>query len=128
MNIRDNEGYIESPGYTEQKNYPTDVTCNWVIIGPSGSTVTIEFEYFALEVSKECDIYDYVTIKERCTGQSLSRNLGNRTDGYCGTWMPPKVNTTCNELHITFYSDDSDVDSGFIARYKINKDSGIINH
>lgn len=121
----DNEGTIESPGYNEQKNYPTELTCKWLIFGPTGSKVSLEFQTFALEESKKCDYYDYVTIKERCTGTSvISGNLGGRTDGYCGSYMPPVINSTCNELHITFYSDDSDTASGFQAKYKIHKDSG----
>lgn len=122
--LLDNEGHIESPGYSEGQNYPTEETCQWVIFGPTGATVTLTFESFALEKSKTCGFYDYVAIRERCTGRSLSDNLGGRTDGYCGTYMPPMINSTCNELHITFHSDDSDTAKGFRAKYKINKDSG----
>ena len=72
-----------------------------------------------------CEYYDYVTIKEKCTGTSvISGNLGGRADGYCGTFMPPMINSTCNELHITFYSDDSDTARGFQAEYKIHNDLG----
>ena len=122
--ILDNEGYIESPGFSESKNYPTDVNCKWLIYGPTGSTVTLEFQSFSLEDSKQCDVYDHVTLKERCTGGILSPNLGDRSEGYCGKYKPPKINTTCNELYIRFYSDDSDTYSGFRAKFKINKDSG----
>jgi hypothetical protein len=41
--------------------------------------------------------------------------------------MPPVINSTCNELHITFYSDDSDTAKGFRAKYSINKDTGKMN-
>ncbi|XP_028409023.1 uncharacterized protein LOC114531609 [Dendronephthya gigantea] len=121
--LLDNEGDIMSPGFDKGQNYPTEETCQWVVFGPTGSTVTLVFESFALEESKTCGFYDYVTIRQRCTGKSLSDNLGGRTDGYCGTHMPPMINSTCNELHITFHSDDSDTDKGFKAKYKIHKDS-----
>ena len=121
----DNEGTIESPGFKDNLNYPTELTCKWLIFGPTGSTVSLIFEEFSLEESKTCDYYDYVTIKERCTGTSgISGNLGGRDDGYCGNYKPPVINSTCNELHITFYSDDSDTARGFRAKYKIHKDSG----
>ena len=123
MRKLDNEGIIESPEYPQ--NYPTELTCKWVILGPTGSTVSLEFESFSLEESKECDTYDYVTLKQRCIGKTISTtNLGDRTEGYCGKLKPPAINTTCNELHITFNSDDSDTETGFRAKYKINKDSG----
>jgi hypothetical protein len=121
----DSEGTIKSPGFTENQNYPTDQLCKWLIFGPTGSTVSLTFKVFELEESKICEYYDYVTIKERCTGTSgISGNLGGRADGYCGTFMPPMINSTCNELHISFYSDDSDTARGFHAEYKIHKDSG----
>ena len=123
--LLDSEGTIKSPGFDEGTNYPTELTCKWIINGPTGSTVSLTFEAFALEESKKCDYYDYVTIKERCTGTSvISGNLGGRPDGYCGTFMPPTINSTCNELHIEFYSDDSDTASGFSAKYRMNKDTG----
>ncbi len=123
----DKEGTIESPGYNDGQ-YPIERTCKWLIYGPKDSTVSLTFEDFALEESKKCDYYDYVRIQERCTGKSgLSGNLGGRSDGYCGTYMPPVINSTCNELHITFYSDDSDTAKGFRAKYRINKDTGKTN-
>jgi hypothetical protein len=121
----DSEGTIKSPGFTENQNYTTDQTCKWLILGPTGSTVSLTFKDFELEESMVCEYYDYVTIKEKCTGTSvISGNLGGRADGYCGTFMPPMINSTCNELHITFYSDDSDTARGFQAEYKIHNDLG----
>ena len=122
--LLDSEGTITSPGYDEGNNYPTELICKWVIFGPTGSTVSLTFEEFSLEESKKCNYYDYLTIKERCTGQDISGNLGGRPDGYCGSYKPPVINSTCNELHITFYSDDSDTARGFRAKYRMNKDTG----
>ena len=122
--LLDSEGTITSPGYDEGNNYPTELICKWVIFGPTGSTVSLTFEEFSLEESKKCNYYDYLTIKERCTGQDISGNLGGRPDGYCGSYKPPVINSTCNELHITFYSDDSDTARGFKAKYRMNKDTG----
>ncbi|CAB3988599.1 Potassium voltage-gated channel subfamily F member 1, partial [Paramuricea clavata] len=118
------EGTIKSPGFSEGQNYQTELTCKWIIIVPMGSYVSLTFKDFALEKSKTCEHYDNVTIVERCTGTSgISGTLGGRAVGYCGTFIPPMINSTCKELHITFYSDDSDTASGFRAKYKIYKDS-----
>ena len=128
MLLVENNGIIESPGFKDNLNYPTELTCKWIIAGPLGSTVSLIFEEFSLEESKTCDYYDYVTIKERCAGMpGISGNLGGRDDGYCGNYKPPEINSTCNELLITFRSDDSDTAKGFRAKYIIHKDSGKTN-
>lgn len=126
IRLIDNEGTIESPGFSANQPYPTQLTCKWFIIGPTGSTVSITFESFALEETKKCD-YDYVTIEEMCTGEARpSGNLRGRPDRYCGSRMPPAINSTCNELRVTFISDDSKTDRGFRAKYKIHRETGKI--
>lgn len=118
------EGTIESPGYSEGKNYPTEKICYWIIAGPPASTISLTFEAFRLESDKNCINYDYVTIKEKCRGGRMSENLGGGPNGYCGSEMPPPIVSTCSELYIEFKSDDSDTEIGFRAKYTINKTLG----
>ncbi|XP_033943610.1 suppressor of tumorigenicity 14 protein homolog [Pseudochaenichthys georgianus] len=95
-------GSFSSPFFPS--NYPPKTTCVWTIEAPKEKYLKVQFNKFFLgKYSSQCQ-NDYVEVN----GQRL-----------CGSKLKSTVVTSrTNKMTITFKSDSSYVDQGFIAEYE----------
>ncbi|XP_076369183.1 chymotrypsin-like elastase family member 2A [Tachypleus tridentatus] len=108
--LTDESGDIYSPGYLENKNYPTNIYCSYTIIVPPGKYIRLIFKDFDLESFDFCD------------GDAFSIYAGShiRTPVigiFCGNERPNDFISTTNELHIVFRSDFISSAKGFHVSY-----------
>ena len=82
--------------------YSNSQSCTWVISG--AGRITVQFIEFSTESG-----YDYVKLYDGASASSPS--LGS----FSGTAMPEPVTSTSGSLTVTFTSDSSGVDNGFVA-------------
>lgn len=104
----DLQGIIKSPYFPD--HYPAGRTCVYHIQLPVGNLVHLEFQDFALEGSRSCS-FDFVEIRE-----SGSEN-GTQISKLCGTTLPDPITSTYNELWLSFKTDGSYENRGFLANY-----------
>ncbi|XP_033106655.1 uncharacterized protein LOC117108667 [Anneissia japonica] len=107
----DSKGNITSPGFPS--NYVNELDCNILISGGEGTTIKLTFEYIDIEDVAGC-IYDYIDVRP-----DDIHSDGNK---YCGTTLPPVIESSREEMLLRFYTDISITETGFRARYEI------INH
>ena len=97
-------------GNIKSRNYPFDysnnLNCTWRITSPEGMRLKLTFDSFQLESSSTCK-YDYVELRD---GSSL---LGK----FCGKAVPSEKIAESGTMQVTFVSDGSVRDSGFLASY-----------
>ncbi|XP_047134767.1 A disintegrin and metalloproteinase with thrombospondin motifs 6 isoform X1 [Hydra vulgaris] len=107
----DSHGNFSSPEYPN--NYPNNMECVHIIQVEEGKVIHLDFEVMKIVApdDKECK-NDFVKVMD---GDCVSR-LGESK--FCGKTLPPPFVSTTNRLCIKFYSDDSQNDEGFIAKYK----------
>nr|XP_023646366.1 cubilin [Paramormyrops kingsleyae] len=101
-------GQIRTPYHPN--SYPHDKTCEWVINQPQGSVVTLTFLAFDVEDNSQC-LFDYVEVRDGPT--SSSTLIGQ----YCGSQMPPMLQSTQRSMYVRFHTDASVSNLGFIAEY-----------
>ncbi|XP_071504135.1 blastula protease 10-like [Diadema antillarum] len=107
--LTDSEGEIMSPNYPS--NYDNEQSCQYMIEGAPGSTITLTFVDMDIEPHRTC-AYDSVEVR---TGDvSLP---GQR---FCGANLPGDQVSTGNQLLVSFTSDYSVTGRGFKATYVIN--------
>ncbi|XP_020662303.3 cubilin [Pogona vitticeps] len=97
-------GLIESVGFPDG-HYPDNLLCEWVIQGPVGHYLTINFEALDIQNSTEC-MNDYLEIRER----SASGDLLGR---HCGAAIPNAVDTSSHQAYVKFVTDESISAPGF---------------
>ncbi|XP_067863171.1 cubilin [Heptranchias perlo] len=102
------KGVIKSPYYPN--SYPHDKTCEWVINQPEGQVVTLNFISFDIENATNCN-HDYVEVKD---GAVVDSPLIGK---YCGTVIPPIVQTAQRSMYIKFKTDSKMSNNGFQAEY-----------
>lgn len=113
-NHTEKEGNITTPRYPSE--YPTDVTCVWVLEAPENHTVKLSLEEFKLEKDKKC-LYDYFEVFEGNTTDEEHR-LGNRL---CGSHIRQVFQSKGRKMSILFNSDRSVTSNGFRAEWKTQK-------
>ncbi|MGM0613445.1 MAG: C10 family peptidase [Bacteroidota bacterium] len=87
-------------------NYNNDSDCRWLIDPGSTGNISLSFSTFDTE-----DGYDYVKVYD---GNSTSDPLLGE---FCGSSLPPVVNSSGNQMLVRFTSDYSNTAAGFSASY-----------
>ncbi|XP_022107899.1 cubilin-like isoform X2 [Acanthaster planci] len=106
-------GSFVSPNYPFP--YGHNAECFWLITANQGSTLYLTFADFDVETHSSC-YYDYVRVFDGLTENDPI--LGT----YCGTDLPPPIQSTSNGLRVKFRTDYSVSGSGFHAAYQTNCD------
>ncbi|XP_037548906.1 CUB and sushi domain-containing protein 3 [Nematolebias whitei] len=97
-------GTILSPGYPEP--YNNNQNCVWKVSVPEGAGIQIQVVSFATEHNWDSlDFYDGAD------------NHAPRLGSYSGTTIPPLLNSTSNNLYLSFSSDISVSAAGFHLEY-----------
>uniref|UniRef100_A0AAX7TAX1 CUB and Sushi multiple domains 3a n=1 Tax=Astatotilapia calliptera TaxID=8154 RepID=A0AAX7TAX1_ASTCA len=97
-------GTILSPGYPEP--YDNNQNCVWKVSVPEGAGIQIQVVSFATEHNWDSlDFYDGAD------------NHAPRLGSYSGTTIPPLLNSTSNNLYLSFSSDISVSAAGFHLEY-----------
>ncbi|XP_072307339.1 cubilin [Eucyclogobius newberryi] len=100
-------GQLRSPLHPNA--YPHNKACEWVISQPQGYVVTLNFLSFSVE-GGSCR-YDSVQVRD---GASSSAPL---LGTFCGTQIPPRLQSTQKSLYVHFQTDSSVSNLGFLADY-----------
>uniref|UniRef100_A0A8C5HD89 Cubilin n=1 Tax=Gouania willdenowi TaxID=441366 RepID=A0A8C5HD89_GOUWI len=100
-------GQLRSPYHPNA--YPHNKVCEWLITQPEGYVVTLSFRSFDVE-GGSCR-YDFVEVRDGSTASSPL--LGT----FCGTDIPPRLQSTQRSLYIKFRTDSSVTNHGFEADY-----------
>ncbi|XP_054478628.1 cubilin [Anoplopoma fimbria] len=100
-------GQLRSPYHPNA--YPHNKVCEWVINQPEGYVVTFNFLSFDIE-GGSCR-FDSVEVRDGST--SSSPLLGT----FCGTEIPPRLQSTQRSMYIRFKTDSSVSNHGFEAAY-----------
>ncbi|XP_072534618.1 ovochymase-2 [Salminus brasiliensis] len=107
--LREESGVIKSENWP--MNYPPNRECLWRVQVPKGKTITLTFTQFDVEAAGillgRC--FDNVVIYDG--SQPTAKKYGP----YCGTKIPPVIQTTGNELVMRFYADFFTEAEGFRA-------------
>ncbi|KAM7373267.1 hypothetical protein PAMP_008132 [Pampus punctatissimus] len=97
-------GTILSPGYPEP--YDNNQNCVWKVSVPEGAGIQIQVVSFATEHNWDSlDFFDGAD------------NHAPRLGSYSGTTIPPLLNSTSNNLYLSFSSDISVSAAGFHLEY-----------
>ncbi|VDN92429.1 unnamed protein product [Brugia pahangi] len=117
LQVYDPEGEITSPNYPF--NYPQGKNCNWHFVTTPGHRLSLvsivhiilkSFEEFMFEEHNACK-YDHIEIFDG--GNSDATSLGI----FCGSDIPPNLQSTANQLFMTMLTDASVNRRGFKAFY-----------
>ncbi|XP_070694165.1 neuropilin-2-like isoform X1 [Pempheris klunzingeri] len=109
-------GLIESPGFPDK--YPHNLECSFIIIVPPSMDVTIAFLTFDLENDPlpggegDCK-YDWLEVWDGLPG------VGPLIGRYCGTRVPPEIQSSTGILSLSFHTDMAVAKDGFSARYNM---------
>ncbi|KAK3550003.1 hypothetical protein QTP86_016965 [Hemibagrus guttatus] len=104
------QGTINTPNWPE-KNYPSGITCSWLITVEPDKVIEVKFDKFDVERDTYCR-FDYVAFYNGGE-MDTSRRIGK----YCGDKAPEPIVTNSNILLVQFVSDQSVTSDGFIASY-----------
>ncbi|KAG7322698.1 hypothetical protein KOW79_014044 [Hemibagrus wyckioides] len=104
------QGTIQTPNWPE-KNYPSGITCSWLITVEPDKVIEVKFDKFDVERDTYCR-FDYVAFYNGGE-MDTSRRIGK----YCGDKAPEPIVTNSNILLVQFVSDQSVTSDGFIASY-----------
>jgi len=111
-------GTLYSPSYPNL--YPNRKKCVWEVVAPPNQAVFLNFTHFDLEGTRtqytSCN-YDFLIIYSKMRDNRLKK-IGI----YCGTELPPIINSEQNILRLEFYSDNDVQRSGFVAQFVLGKD------
>ncbi|XP_043552682.1 adhesion G-protein coupled receptor G6 [Chiloscyllium plagiosum] len=98
-------GQFTSPCFPRE--YVSDLSCKWTIRAPPGFIIQLTFHEFELEEAQRC-LYDLVSI-----------NTGAELIEFCGvTAKGLTLNSTGNQMIVTFKTDFSIQKKGFRVSYK----------
>ncbi|XP_054915537.1 neuropilin-2a isoform X1 [Poeciliopsis prolifica] len=109
-------GMIESPGFPDK--YPHNLECSYMIMAPPHMDITLTFLTFDLEndplmVGEGDCKYDWLEVWD---GLPQASPLIGR---YCGTKIPPEIQSSSGLLSLSFHTDMAVAKDGFSARYNI---------
>ncbi|KAG5891254.1 hypothetical protein JTB14_019662 [Gonioctena quinquepunctata] len=102
-------GNITSPNYPDR--YPKKKHCSWLFSTTPGHRITLDFQYFDVEYHPECNS-DYVEVYD--VGSSAKFTIAGRL---CGSKLPDFIEAATNKLFMTFKSDSSIQQGGFVATH-----------
>uniref|UniRef100_A0A8C2CAV8 Neuropilin n=1 Tax=Cyprinus carpio TaxID=7962 RepID=A0A8C2CAV8_CYPCA len=111
-------GVIESPGFPDK--YPHNLECSFIIISPPQTEVTLTFQTFDLENDPlllgegECK-YDWLDVWDGLP------QVGPLIGRYCGTKIPPEIQSSTGLLSLSFHTDMAVAKDGFSARYNMTR-------
>ncbi|KAM6946239.1 neuropilin-2b [Aplochiton taeniatus] len=109
-------GIIESPGFPDK--YPHNLECSFIIIVPPRMDVTLTFLTFDLEndplpgSEAECK-YDWLEVWDGLP------QVGPLIGRYCGTKVPPEIQSSTGILSLAFHTDMAVAKDGFSAHYNM---------
>uniref|UniRef100_A0A669DWY3 Neuropilin n=1 Tax=Oreochromis niloticus TaxID=8128 RepID=A0A669DWY3_ORENI len=115
-NFTSPSGLIESPGFPDK--YPHNLECAFIIIVPPRMDVTLTFLTFDLENDPlpggdgDCK-YDWLEVWDGLPG------VGPLIGRYCGTRVPPEIQSSTGILSLSFHTDMAVAKDGFSARYNM---------
>ncbi|KAF6725110.1 Neuropilin-2 [Oryzias melastigma] len=115
-NFTNPSGTIESPGFPDK--YPHNLECSYMVIAPPHMDITLTFLTFDLENDPlqvgegECK-YDWLDVWD---GLPQASPLIGR---YCGTKIPPEIQSSSGLLSLSFHTDMAVAKDGFSARYNM---------
>ncbi|CAN9498418.1 unnamed protein product [Ophioblennius macclurei] len=115
-NFTNPSGMIESPGFPDK--YPHNLECSYMIIAPPHMDVTLTFLTFDLEndpllVGEGDCKYDWLDVWDGLP--QVSPLIGR----YCGTKIPPEIQSSSGLLSLSFHTDMAVAKDGFSARYNM---------
>ncbi|XP_026157657.1 neuropilin-2a isoform X2 [Mastacembelus armatus] len=115
-NFTSSSGMIESPGFPDK--YPHNLECSYMIIAPPRMEITLTFLTFDLEndpllVGEGDCKYDWLDVWD---GLPQVAPLIGR---YCGTKIPPEIQSSSGLLSLSFHTDMAVAKDGFSARYNM---------
>ncbi|KAF3706307.1 Neuropilin-2 Vascular endothelial cell growth factor 165 receptor 2 Precursor [Channa argus] len=115
-NFTSSSGMIESPGFPDK--YPHNLECSYMIIAPPRMDITLTFLTFDLEndpllVGEGDCKYDWLDVWDGLP--QVSPLIGR----YCGTKIPPEIQSSSGLLSLSFHTDMAVAKDGFSARYNI---------
>ncbi|XP_033900209.1 neuropilin-2a isoform X1 [Acipenser ruthenus] len=107
-------GVIESPQYPDK--YPHNLDCIFIITVPPRMEVTLTFLTFDLEndplLSGEGDCkYDWLEVWDGLP------QVGPLIGRYCGTKVPPEIQSSTGIVSLSFHTDMAVAKDGFSAQY-----------
>ncbi|VDK86383.1 unnamed protein product [Litomosoides sigmodontis] len=108
LQLYDPEGEITSPNYP--LNYPKGKNCNWHFVTTPGHRLSISFEEFVFEEHNTCK-YDHVEVFDGGSNKATSLGI------FCGSDIPPNLQSSSNQLFMTMHTDASVDRRGFKAFY-----------
>ncbi|XP_051914679.1 neuropilin-2a isoform X2 [Hippocampus zosterae] len=115
-NFTSSSGMIESPGFPDK--YPHNLECSYMIIAPANMEISLTFLTFDLEndpllVGEGDCKYDWLDVWD---GLPQASPLIGR---YCGTKIPPEIQSSSGLLSLSFHTDMAVAKDGFSARYNM---------
>uniref|UniRef100_A0A3Q2Z7T0 Neuropilin n=1 Tax=Hippocampus comes TaxID=109280 RepID=A0A3Q2Z7T0_HIPCM len=115
-NFTSPSGLIESPGFPDK--YPHNLECSFIIVVPPSMDVSLTFLTFDLEndplpgAEGDCK-YDWLEVWDGLPG------VGPLIGRYCGTMVPPEIQSSTGILSLSFHTDMAVAKDGFSARYNM---------
>ncbi|XP_068612342.1 neuropilin-2a, partial [Brachionichthys hirsutus] len=115
-NFTSPSGMIESPGFPDK--YPHNLECSYMIIAPPHMDIVLTFLTFDLEndpllAGESFCKYDWLDVWD---GLPQAAPLIGR---YCGTKIPPEIQSSSGLLSLSFHTDMAVAKDGFSARYNM---------
>uniref|UniRef100_A0A2C9KBX8 Metalloendopeptidase n=1 Tax=Biomphalaria glabrata TaxID=6526 RepID=A0A2C9KBX8_BIOGL len=101
---------LSHPEFSKQ-NYGFWQDCPWLFEAPDGFKVELEFDYFHLEASGECQ-YDSVAVYDGDSDTAPSLGV------FCGKSVPPKIMSSKNVLFLHFLTDNTVSRKGFQLNFR----------
>lgn len=101
---------IKPPIRSDSFTYQHDADCVWIVVAPKGFLVQLTFLSFNLEQSPDCSL-DAVSLYEGTVSN------GTRIQTFCGSSLPPVIQSSENVLSLRFVTDSSVSADGFTAQY-----------
>ncbi|KAM4601578.1 neuropilin-2-like isoform 2-T2 [Polymixia lowei] len=115
-NFTSPSGMIDSPGFPDK--YPHNLECSYMIIAPPHMDITLTFLTFDLEndpllVGEGDCKYDWLDVWDGLP------QVGPLIGRYCGTKIPPEIQSSSGLLSLSFHTDMAVAKDGFSARYNM---------
>lgn len=98
--------YLESPNYPG--TYRPNEMCSWYIDVPFYHFISMEFYYFDLEETPNCE-NDVLEVRES------NDYRGSYIRSYCGKYKKLKIDSIGNQMFVEFFTDSSKNGNGFSA-------------
>ena len=108
--LEESTGRINTTGFPNTR-YASNSNCTWIIELPAYKSIELKFDQMDIEESTNC-VKDRVTILNGKDGDALQ--LGS----YCGSKLPPTIQSSVEVVTIKFVSDGTVNNKGFNLQYR----------